>query len=140
MPQQHEALISDLEEQRKSALAEISKRMDEIASLAHDWDSYGSEPPSPAAVRTARTLVREVLNKVPVSAQGSAAPGCILPLSGAGVQIEWYGAGATIEVDISRLGEFSYLFKRGHGSERHSEERHNVSRADLLDLISTVVS
>jgi hypothetical protein len=138
--QQQKALSPSFEQKRGPALAEIGSRLDEIAGLEHDWDSYGSEPPSAFAVLTARTLVRDVAARVPASPEDHAIPFAILPLSGAGVQIEWRGASRAIEVDISRDGELSYLLLEGYGSARAAEERHNVPRSGLLDLISALVS
>ncbi len=57
-------------------------------------------------------------------------PACVAPLDDGGVQIEWSGTNAEIEVEIGPDAALSYLLANGIGPERAFEEVESAS----LDL------
>jgi hypothetical protein len=66
-------------------------------------------------------------------------PYSVVPLSGGGVQVEWRGDAATIEVEISSEGVFGYLLVRGSEPLRDVEERDNVPQSHILELVRSVI-
>lgn len=68
-------------------------RLDEIAKLEPNWDSYGADTPWPEAIRAARELVRLFAH-----------PPNVVPRSGGGVQLEWHREGWEIELAIENVG------------------------------------
>src|SRR5262249_40177268 len=77
---------------------ESLKRLDELETLESDWDSFGSEPPSIFALLVARHLVSNIASTLRDTADTDAVPFFIGPLSGGGLQVEWRGSVAAIEV------------------------------------------
>jgi hypothetical protein len=115
------------------------KRLAETEAFGADWDSYGSEATKHVAVATAHRLIWEA-NKWSLNARhGPCTPYSIVPLSGGGVQVEWRGAGASIEVEISSEGVLGYLLARGSGPTREFEERDGVPECQILELVRSVV-
>ncbi len=112
------------------------RRLDELASLERDWDSYGSEAPSKTALLGARSVIADVASIVP---EDRGLPFFIGPLSGGGVQIEWKGESDSIEVEVAADGALSCLITRGSGPERALEEHDDVRHAELIELICSVV-
>lgn len=122
-----------------SPLAGTLNRLREIEELGANWDSYGSEAPDRVAVEKARSLIREVNVESVNSARGAAVPYSVVPLSGGGVQVEWRGDAATIEVEIGSEGVLGYLLARGSEPSREFEEADNVSQARILQLVRDVI-
>jgi hypothetical protein len=112
------------------------QQLEAISILPKDWDSYGSEPPTPQAILAARTLIAHAHR------QSTSVPYFVAPISGGGVQIEWRGRHSEIEVELDSQGKnFSYLLIEGKGTaNRRTEEKHDVSSAEILDAIHAVVS
>lgn len=63
------------------------------ASLPNDWDSYGSPAPLQLVVETALKLIKSIpFDDLPVP--------CVVPISGAGLQIEWSVSRKELELEI----------------------------------------
>jgi hypothetical protein len=108
-------------------------QLDALSDLQKDWDSFGSEPPTPEAISAARKLID--------ANRESILPHFVGPISGGGVQIEWRGPRGEIEVEVGPQGSsFSYLLIREKGTaNRKAEEQHDISRSEILDMIRSVV-
>jgi hypothetical protein len=128
--------IEGVEKTENAGLAEALRRLDEIAHIERNWDSYDSESPTAEAV----SLGRELVQRVYKLASDSAVPFSIAPLSGRGVQIEWRRGLNAIEVEIDNRGKLGYLLIRETDQGRAFEERDDVPDDQLLALISSVVS
>ena len=116
-------------------------RLGEMKSFEGNWDSYGSEPPSDKAVSVARDLVWNVVALRYAASGSKALPYSIVPLSGAGVQIEWHGSTDSIEVQIGSDGRFGYLLTKDEASPaRYREEHDDVSEAEILRLVTSAIS
>lgn len=76
------------------ALSQLDARLDEFAALETGWDSYTGLPLSAGAAALARALIRELVDDPAKAPQ-------LVPLSDAGVQLEWYAAGYDIEITIA---------------------------------------
>lgn len=120
-------------------LSGILGRLNAVRQLQSNWDSYGAEPPTPAAVSEAVKIVWTIVARHFPSVGDRAIPFTVAPLS-RGVQVEWRGETDCIEVQIGAGGELGYLLVRGQGDLRGSEERDSVQEADVLGLIATVIA
>lgn len=68
---------------------DLNKRLDVLASLKENWDSYGGSPITEKALRIARLMLT--------------AP-TIVPMSCGGIQLEWHKNGMDIEIAINEDG------------------------------------
>lgn len=66
-------------------------RLNELARLGPDWDSYGAPPLTEAALTAADRLV-------------------FVPTGDGGVQVELHTAGSEVEFRLSSLGAVEYVF------------------------------
>jgi hypothetical protein len=112
------------------------EQLDECARLEHDWDSYGSDPPSPAGLANARALIEAALARFGTAAT----PVHIAPISGNGAQITWRGPVQEIEVDIDASGKIGTLWLPVRADHTTWVERHDLTRDAVLDLLATVLA
>lgn len=120
------------------ALEPSLERLAEIAQLAPDWDSYGAAPPSAHAIaRSAAFLVK--LHSSFVEHLGKySGPSHIAPLADGGIQLEWSGPQAELDVQITPEGTFGYLLTRAWGTEQTYEEADEVPESKIIQLIVDV--
>jgi hypothetical protein len=64
-------------------MTDFAERLKAIAELKHDWDSYGSPPPTSAAIEAARRMLAGLF---------------VCPTSGGGVQID-LGGDFSVHID-----------------------------------------
>jgi hypothetical protein len=108
--------------------AEI-RQLQEFAALEPDWNAHGAKRIAPSAIQHAIDLVRRVADATHIG------PDFVAPLANGGVQLEWDGDDAAIEVEVHPDDRFSYLLK---GTERL--EKHDVPLHEVLDRIARVVA
>jgi len=67
--------VDTLEKERAELLEKLAplSRLDEVAALKDNWDTYGSPAPTSAAIATARKILQATA----------------IPISGGGVQLDW---------------------------------------------------
>lgn len=106
-----EAALAAATEHRVSFRLERD-RLDELARLPNDWDSYGGEPPTAIAISMAHDLLAGVAERFGIADAPRLLPWAISPLSDGGVQVEWRTADVAIEVEINPAGEMGYLIER----------------------------
>jgi len=85
--------------------AETTSKIAALADLKEDWDSYGAAAIAPAAVAAAQNFVATRLKGTPVP------PPAVVPTSAGGVQLEWHGAGADLEIEFPAAGETLVWFE-----------------------------
>ncbi|MFQ5538907.1 MAG: hypothetical protein ACE5FB_00775 [Candidatus Binatia bacterium] len=74
----------------------------QIATLPHNWDSYGSPPLSPTSLATSIDLLSEIdLDDLPIPH--------VAPVPGGGVQFEWSVGQRELEFEILRDGSVEFL-------------------------------
>lgn len=78
------------------------RKLRELLSLPHDWDSYGSRPPTFVAVNRALQVVLEITLDVFLLPR-------IFPVPGGGVQLEWRSGRRELEIEIDDCGSVEYL-------------------------------
>jgi hypothetical protein len=108
------------------------KRLEAISVLQKDWDSYGSEAPTEAAIFAARKFIAE-LNRIQKEA-----PFFITAIPNGGLQMEWQGSTGALEIEIDPTGDFfNFLRITGKGTaNRQSEEKQGLSAHEILQQIS----
>lgn len=125
-------MVSKSETLLKPALDRLSR----LANLPVDWDSYGGDPPTKRSISTAYGLLFEVADGIGRAAGPASIPFAIVPLAYGGVQMEWRGPSAEVEVEIGPEGDFGYLFIDKRGPERTFCEKDGATRKEILDLIA----
>lgn len=116
------------------------QRLVQLSGLAQDWDSYGGAPPSSQAISAARRLVIEVAEKFGGLSGELARPYAVVPIAGGGVQIEWAGPEAELEVEIGPDGSLSYLLVERRAGERKFEERERVSLTKIFETVGRAIA
>jgi len=114
-------------------------RLAQLAALPTDWDSYGAAPPSLLAVSTARELLLAVDEQFGHAVGERVQPYAVAPIAGGGIQLEWRGPRAEIEVEIDSAGQLGYLVVAKQGGERTFEERDNLVRAEVVTAVARVL-
>jgi hypothetical protein len=116
-------------------------RLKGMKNFEDNWDSYGSQAPSDRAVTVAGNLVWNVIARCFAASGNKAIPYSIVPLSGAGLQMEWRGNTDSVEVEVGPNGVFGYLLTRNEASpERYREEHDDVSEGEILRLVASAIS
>jgi hypothetical protein len=84
--------------------------LEALENLPPNWDSYGSIPPTPQALRGAEGLLRLLTVEAFPSPQ-------VVPVPGGGVQLEWQVGPRGLEVEIRPDGSIEYLKVEGEFME-----------------------
>ncbi len=120
-------------------VAAALKRLLTIEALGPNWDSYGSDAPHHMAVARAHRLIWELYMWSLGARHCPIVPYSVVPLSGGGVQVEWRGCDAVIEVEIGPEGAFGYLLSKGTEPSREFEERDNVAESQIVEMVRSVI-
>ncbi len=119
-------------------MATASSKLDELARLEADWDSYGARPMSAIAINQANRMLLDVARRYLELGYPRIArvkPWFIAPLADGGIQIEWRSDGGAMEVEIGGDGHFAYLIERKDGQYQDSGV---LKDSDWQELIDTV--
>lgn len=114
-------------------------RLDQIARLGPNWDSYGGAPLSRIALATVRHLVSTIRDQYAPIAGPRSVPYTVAPASDGGIQAEWRGAHADLEVEISPGGEMTYLVVNRSGVEPQYREGH-TTWGEVSALVGEVIT
>ena len=123
---------------RNVALARALARLDEFATLPENWDSYGATTPSTDTVEAARSLVLAVAEAAnhgdsPVVPETSA------PVPDGGIQVEWQGPAARIEVVLAPDGSLGYLIEQSGEGNARFEEADGLPFAAVVEVVQRLV-
>ncbi len=124
--------------QRQSLLSPL-KRLEEIAGLGPDWDSYGAESPDQRAVIKAGVLVAAVEDRLSLVSGVNPLPWAIAPIGDGSVQVEWKGEDVAIEVEVRADGPFIYLIEKDDVDNLEFDEGEVVGAEDMASLVARVV-
>ena len=113
------------------------RRIDEFVHLPLGWDGDDADPITALAVSSAAVLVTSVADRC-WHIRG-VAPITSSPLPDGGLQLEWVGNEARIEVEVGPEGAYGYVLIRGKGPNATYEECDNVELNVLVGLINTVI-
>jgi hypothetical protein len=121
------------------ALEPSLERLAEIARLAPDWDSYGAAPPSALAIARSAAFLVKLHTSFIENVGKYIGPSHVAPLADGGIQLEWSGPSAEIEVQIGPEGTFGYLLINKQGANRTHEEADEVPELQIIQLILNIV-
>jgi hypothetical protein len=121
-------------------LTQSDRRLDELARLPENWDSYGGARPSTASIVAARSLLLALYARGGVPFGREVNPSHIAPLPVGGVQLEWTGPSMDIEVEAGPGGKFAYLLDDRREGRQHCSEDDDVAAAVIVDLVMRVLS
>jgi hypothetical protein len=117
----------------------VLDRLEQLARLGPNWDSYGGAPPTAQAVHAAHRLVLAVAEELTAVAGESARPYAVAPLADGCVQLTWRGPRDEVEVEIGPRDNLAYLLVKGQGSVETVEEAEDVSLSEVIDLVARVL-
>lgn len=112
------------------------ERLAQISRLEADWDSYGAEPPSAAAVLRANSLLQAVEESLADLVGEQIRPYALAPIADGGVQLEWRGQGKTLEIEIGPDRDLGYLLIEEDGDARSFQQEDNVSTSQIVELVA----
>jgi hypothetical protein len=119
-------------------MAATNSRLNELARLEPDWDSYGAKPISGVAISLANRLLLDVARRSLELGHEPATrmrPWYIAPLADGGLQIEWRSDAGAIEVEIAGDGRFGYLVERNDGQFDDSGPLTDDDWNALIDIV-----
>lgn len=112
----------------------------EFLRLPPNWDTYDADPISRVAISTATGLLGRVQQLFSSDEVGDRLrPRAAVPLANGGVQLEWCGSKAEIEVEIGPRGELGYLLIEGNGQKRRFSEAADVGFSEVERAIARVL-
>lgn len=115
------------------------RRIAEFADLPANWDSYGAVPPAARAIAEACVLVEAVAEAQERTTGERHPPWTTAPIADGGIQIEWAGHDARIEVQVAPDGVLGYLVQRGTEAAAEYDEADDVPFNTVLDRIAEVL-
>jgi len=120
-------------------IQEALGKLNEIADLGPDWDTYGGDPPSPLAIAMARRLLLIVYGEFSRLAYEQSWPQAIAPRADGGVQIEWGTRPVEIAVHTNPSGGLGYLYVDQQSGTPEYKEVPSASFNEVLQLIAKVM-
>jgi hypothetical protein len=115
-------------------------RLNELAQLQPNWDSYDAEALTPSAIAAASLLITSV-NEDRRSLTGRPAPPWVVaPVPDGGVQVEWMASPRKIVVQIDPDGELSYLVVDRSELIPSYTEDHGVPIARIRALVDSILT
>lgn len=115
------------------------RKLDELRNLSEDWDSFGADPISQNAITQAKSIITSVM-----LAFGSIIGNVVLltdviPIADGGVQLEWVGPHAELEIEVSPNGNIGLLYISDSEDRRNYEESENNSLNDVQAKIGRLI-
>lgn len=115
------------------------RKLDELKNLAEDWDSYGAEPISPEAIAKAKSIIISTMIAFDGIIDNVVRLTDVIPIADGGVQLEWTGPHAELEVEISPDGTIGLLYIWGSEDRRNYEESEDNSLQDVYAMIGKLI-
>lgn len=122
-----------------TALDPTIQRIARFSELKPDWDSYGAKVPTPQALDAAARYLKILVGTYAPFAGDRAMPFWVSPLPNGGVQLEWRGPEAELEIEVDPEGRLGYLLQEGHGPDAKYEEDDSAPFPSVLPLLGRVV-
>lgn len=122
-----------------SMLVSAMTRLDELQKLPQDWDSYDAEPISQHAIAKAKLILISVMKTFSNAIGDVVQLTDVIPIADGGVQLEWVGPHAELEIEVSPNSNVSLLFISGSDERRSYEESENTSIDDVYNMIARLI-
>lgn len=114
------------------------ERLHTFARLDPNWDSYGADPISTAAIHQAQSLLSSVAGWASSASSDDLPPFAVAQVAHGGVLLEWRRQGEAIEVELDADGKMSYLIVHPEGAPSRFEENEDPTGDDVLQAIARV--
>jgi hypothetical protein len=134
------AEYQDTSDVSDAELESVRTRLDELANLEPDWNSYGGKPPARSSIAAAVQFMKLLARVFRQTSSAQFQPTSISPLPSGGIELEWRTARETVAVDVGPDGQWGYLRKHGVGRDAKYEERTGLSQDQLLPLVAEVIA
>ncbi len=115
------------------------RKLDELQNLPQDWDSYGADPISQNAIATAKSIIISVMKSFSNAIGDVVQLTDVIPIADGGVQLEWVGPHAELEIEISPNSNISLLYISGSGDRRNYEESEDNSINAVYTMIARLI-
>jgi hypothetical protein len=125
---------------QRPSLREAFARLDELADIGPDWDSYGADPPTDLALGVARSFFLIVANRFAERWGEKALPSHIAPIPTGGILAEWSGPKADLEIHIGPDGQLGHLVIDRRGSEPVYREASLTPALTAFELIQDTIA
>lgn len=132
------AAAKDHERAPTPRIVDMTPVLDQLVRLAilpDNWDDEGSEGPSKLAIALSAKLLGAVAYQFSGEAGSHVTPFAVAPLGDGGIQVEWRTSTCDLELEVSRDGDFGFLFI-DHGAPSRSEEGDDLSFEGALRLVA----
>lgn len=116
------------------------ERISEMTRLPSGWDGEDALPPTGPAVAGACHVIVAVAERSRRAGRQTVAPWTSAPIADGGLQVEWLGSGARIEVQVGPDERFGYLLKRGNGAAARYDEADDVDFEAIVEKITNLVA
>lgn len=126
---------------KSSGLAQATalRKLDELKNLPEDWDSYGADPISPNAIAKAKSIITSVMIAFGGSIGNVVQLTDVIPIADGGVQLEWVGPHAELEIEISPNGNIGLLYISVSEGRRNYEESKDNTLNDVYTVIAKLI-
>jgi len=115
------------------------RKIEALKNLPEDWDSYGANPISPNAIAKAKLIITLVIITFGGIIGNVVQLTDVIPIADGGVQLEWIGPHAELEIEISPNGNIGLLYISGSEDRRNYEESEDNSLNDVYAKIGRLI-
>lgn len=113
-------------------------RLANLTNLGTNWDGEGARPVSVFTLANAIGLFPDIVCEFYREVERAVCPYDVAPMTDGGIVLEWRGEGGTLELEVHQGRKFSYLLIEDGGDEKHFEESENISRREIIPLLSRI--
>ncbi len=135
----HESAVARIHVAAPSLLPAF-ERIAEMAKLQANWDREHADPPTASAVSAADLLILAVAEEQECRGRGRVGPTTSSPIPDGGIQVEWDGPNARIDVQANPDGSYGFLVKWGTGRDAKYEEAEVAPLRTILSLVARVLA
>jgi hypothetical protein len=115
------------------------RKLEELKNLPEDWDAYGANPISPNAIAKAKSIITSVILAFGDIIGNVVQLTDVIPIADGGVQLEWIGPHAELEIEILPDGTIGLLYISGSEDNRIYEESENNSLSDIYAKVGRLI-
>jgi hypothetical protein len=105
---------------------QVSLQIESLRDLPIGWDTYDAERITDQAICVAKHVTSEIISRVGRYMGSKAKPFDVAPLADGGLDVEWRGMDARVEIDFGPDGEIGFLLKRREGDAWRYEEDDDI--------------
>ena len=120
-------------------LRTATRKLDELQNLSEDWDSYGANPISQNAIMQAKEIIISIVRLFGFIIGDVVRLMDVIPVANGGVQLEWVGPHAELEIEVSPNSNISLLYIWGPEDMRNYQELKDISLSTVYKMIPRLV-